>query len=121
MPTEKFGIENLKKVMAFGVAIGKEVATDLTDSKLTFLEVIQLATQLAGIGELVKNKEAIIEEAKDLTIAEIEELVTGVGDAINNEKVTAVIEHALGVIVSVAALIQDFKKEATPETPETPE
>lgn len=120
MATEKFGIENLQKVLNFGVTIGTHVSDDLKDSKLTFLEVIQLATELAAVSDFVKNKDAIIAEAKDLSIAEIETLVKGVGDAINNEKVTAVIEHALGVVVSVAALIQDFRKPDAETPPTTP-
>lgn len=114
MSAEKFGIENLQKVVSFGVTIGTALSEDLKDNKLSFLEVIQLATELSGVSDLLKNKDAIIQEAKDLSIDEVETLVKSVEGAINNAQVTAVIEHGLGVIVSVAALIQDFQKPAAP-------
>lgn len=106
---EKFGIENLQKVFTFGVTLGKAISTDLADNNLTLTELFGLVAQLSVIPDLLKNKDAIIAEAKDLSITEIQTLVQSIEGVITNQKVVAIIEHALDVATSIYALIQDFQ------------
>lgn len=110
MADEKFGIENLKAVLKFGVTIGKNIADDLSDNKLSFGEVLGLAAQLGQITDFVANKDAIINEAKDLSFDEIKELVAEIEGVITNEEVVATIEDAIAVIVAAKNLIERFTK-----------
>ena len=121
MAEEKFGIENLQKLLTFGVNLGTSISEDSKDG-FNLNDVFNLLPQLMQIPDFVKNKEAIINEAKDLSLPEIQQLVTSVNGVIKDEHVVNIITHALNVAVSVIALIQDFKTtqvapEATPETP----
>jgi len=111
MAEEKFGIENLQKVLSFGVGLATSVVADSKDG-FNINDVFQLLPQLMQIPDFIKNKDAIINEAKDLSIAEIEQLVASVNGVIKNEHVSSIIEHALSVAVSVTALVQDFTKAA---------
>lgn len=108
MADEKFGIENLKAVLKFGVTLGKNISDDLADKKLSFGEVLGLAAQLGQISDFVANKDAIIAEAKDLSFDEIKELVAEVEQVITNEEVVATIEDAIAVIIAAKNLIERF-------------
>lgn len=121
MAEEKFGIENLQKLLTFGVNLGTSISEDSKDG-FNLNDVFNLLPQLIQIPDFVKNKEAIINEAKDLSLPEIQQLVASVNGVIKDEHVVNIITHALNIAVSVIALIQDFKTtqvapEATPETP----
>lgn len=109
MTEEKFGIENLKVVLALGVSVGKQAASSLEDGKITFQESIQMALSLVPVGDLLKRKEDILNEAKDLSMAEIEELVASVQGAITNEKVVATIGYGLDIAIAVTGLIELYK------------
>lgn len=108
MAEEKFGIENLQKVLTFGVGLGSAIVADAKDG-FNLNDVFQLLPQLMQIPELIKNKEAIINEAKDLSMTEIQQLVASVNGVIKDEHVVNIIEHALSVAVAAVALVQDFK------------
>lgn len=105
MADEKFGIENLKAVLQFGLTLGKTLSTDLSDSNLTFPEILGLVAQLGQVSDFVKNKDAIIQEAKDLSVAEVAQLATLVEGGITNEKIVGTIENALNILVGVKNLI----------------
>lgn len=109
---EKFGIENLKKVLDFGIKIGKEVASDLEDNKFSLSEGIALAAQFGAVSDLIAKKDDIINEAKDLSLDEIKELIKDVEGELTSEKVVAIIENALSVIVGAKNLIEIFTKKA---------
>lgn len=113
MAEEKFGIENLQKVLSLGVALSTGIINDAKDG-FNLNDVFKELPLLMQIPDLLKNKDAIVNEAKDLSLPEIETLVKSVEGVINNEQVTSVIEHGLSVIVSVVALVEDFKSKAAP-------
>ena len=121
---EKFGIENLQKLLSFGVNLGTSVVSESKDG-FNLNDVFNLLPQLMQIPDFIKNKDTIINEAKDLSIEEIKQLVGAVNGVIKDEHVVSIITNALNVAVSVVALVQDFKaiqetKEPEPGTPETP-
>lgn len=109
---EKFGIENLKKVLAFGIKVGTDISADLEDGKISLQEGLGLIPDLMGLPDLIANKQAIIDEAKDLSTDEIKELATYAEGAINEESVVATIEDALNLIISAKNLIVRFTKKA---------
>ncbi|MEO9145076.1 MAG: hypothetical protein ABI237_05915 [Ginsengibacter sp.] len=125
MSNEKFGIENLKKLVAFGVAFGASISADLADGKFTLSEGIALLPQLMAIPDLVASKDAIINEAKDLSIDEVNELVAGI-EGVTSENVTGIISDALTFIVAGKNLVERFTNKpaaadpAAPVAPATP-
>lgn len=118
MADEKFGIENIKKVVIFGATVGKSISDDLADNKITLQEVLALIPSLMSIPDLIANKQAIIDEAKDLSFDEIKEVVAAVEGSITNENVVGTIEDALNFIIAGKNLVERFSKKA--ETPEPP-
>ena len=121
---EKFGIENLQKLLSFGVNLGTSISAESKDG-FNLNDIFNLLPQLMQIPDFIKNKDTIINEAKDLSIEEIKQLVGAVNGVIKDEHVVSIITNALNVAVSVVALVQDFKaiqetKEPEPGTPETP-
>lgn len=107
---EKFGIENLKAVLSFGIAFGKNIAGSLEDGKFTFAEILALLPQISEVPNFIAKKEDILNELKDLSTAEIEELVASVEGAITNANIIATIEDALNIAVATKNLIERFKK-----------
>lgn len=110
MADEKFGIENLKLVFKFGVSFGKAVATDLEDHKITFLEGMGLVAQLSQVQDFVANKDAILNEAKDLSFAEIQEIAKEVEGVFTNKDVVDTIEDGLSIAVAIKNSIERFSK-----------
>lgn len=111
MADEKFGIENLKKLVSFGVTIGKNISDDLQDDKFTLQEGLALLPQLMSIPDIINSKDAIISEAKDLSIDEVGELVDGIEGA-TSENVVGIIEDALTFIVAGKNLVERFTNKA---------
>jgi hypothetical protein len=108
---EKFGIDNLKKVVSFGVTIGKNISDDLSDDKFTLQEGLALLPQLMSIPDIINSKDAIINEAKDLSIDEVGQLIDGIEGA-TSENVVGIIEDALTFIVAGKNLVERFTKKA---------
>lgn len=109
MAEEKFGIENLQKLLELGITVGKQASVALEDGKVTFSEGIALALALSPIGDLVAKKDDIINEAKDLSTEEIEKLVAQVQGGITNDKVVATIGYGLNIYIAVMGLVDLYK------------
>lgn len=112
MSEEKFGVENLQKVLKFGVDFSTAVIADAKDG-FNFNDIIQLLPQLMQITDFIKNKDAIINEAKDLSFVEIQELVKSVEGVIKDEQVVSIIENALAFVVAGVNLVNNFTHKAT--------
>lgn len=105
------GIENLKKLIAAGLNFGKSAAAALADKKISFFEAIGLipeAFALVGVGKTWVEVQA---EISELDEAEKLELKQFVSDEFNipNDKLEVFIENAIQQIVSLNALIIEFK------------
>ena len=110
MAEEKLGIENLEKVLQFGVQVGKQLTDDLSDKKITFSEVIALIPSFMSLPDFIAKKDAIVAEAKDLSLEEVKQLVDAVDGVFADEEVVAIIEDALNFVVSAKNLIERFTK-----------
>lgn len=110
---EKVGIETLQQVLAFGVKIGKEITADLADGKFTFAEALNLLPDFIALPDLISKKDAIIAEAKDLSLAEVDALVAGVGGVVTSADVLGTITDALNFVVAGKNLVERFTKKAT--------
>ncbi|MGN6803908.1 MAG: hypothetical protein ACTHJN_18560 [Ginsengibacter sp.] len=67
---------------------------------------------LMQIPDLVKNKQAILDEVKDLSVDEIAVLINSVKDSalITSDKVKEIISNAVNILQAVAKLIGIFKQ-----------
>jgi hypothetical protein len=105
------GIENLKKLLNAGLNFGKSAAKALEDKKVSFFEAIGLVPEvfaLIGIGKTWSEVQAEINDLEDDEKDEIYDYVKTEFD-IPNDKVETFIESALMNIISLNALIYQFK------------
>ena len=105
---EKYGIEALKSVLSFGITIGQSLSSDLADKKLSLTEIIGLVPQFLELPNLVAQKDEIINEAKDLSLDEVKELVGSFNGVITNENLVGTIEDILTLVVAAKNVIERF-------------
>lgn len=118
MADETVGTENLKKAAAFLVTLGTSIKNALADGKVDLVEIVSILPNLALIPALVESKDAIVNEAKNLSVKKVQDLEsTYVG--VGSESVTNTITNLLFVLVSVQSLYATFstKKEIAPVQP----
>lgn len=113
---QEVGIENLKKVVVLAASIWNNVAGALQDKKYTIPEMLSLLPYLGSVTEIVQNKDAIINEAKNLTLAKVKDLIASVEAQIADKAVLTKIENALNAAIAIKVVIQDYAHKAT-ETP----
>lgn len=111
---EKFGIENLKEVVLFGVRIGKQVAEDLKDKKMSIAEILALVPPIMQIPTFLEKKDLIVQEAEDLSVAEVDQIVAAVKSeqVLTKQDVIDTIKDSLNIVVSVKNLIIRYGKKA---------
>ena len=105
------GIDNLKKLLKAGLDFGKSAAKALGDKKVSFFEAVGLIPEvfaLIGVGKTWSDVQAEINDLDDAEKAEINQYVQDEFD-IPNQKVEIFIEHSLTQIISLNALIYEFK------------
>lgn len=110
MSEEKYGIENLKKVISFGVSLSKAIADDVKDKKFSFTEILALLPEFLQVQDFLQHKDDIVNEAKDLSLDEIKQLVSGIEGAIDNAKVSDFIEATLSFVISGKNVIEASKE-----------
>lgn len=71
---EKFAIDNLKKVLNFGISFGLHLSTEFKDG-FDYTKIFGLVPDLMQIPDLLKSKQAIMDEVKDLSVDEIATLI----------------------------------------------
>jgi hypothetical protein len=109
---QEVGIENLKKVVILAASVWNKVSLALQDNKYTFAEMLTLVPDLAGIGDIVQSKDAIVNEAKNLTLPKVKDLIASVDAQISDKVILAKIENAINAAVSISVLIQDYTTKA---------
>lgn len=105
MEDEKFGIEDFKKVLKLYGDLKKWYETSNADGKITMDEYFQLVSQANAIQDIVQSREAVIEQAKDLSLAEVQELKPAL-EALGNPDVVRVATVVLNFVVSAKDLIE---------------
>lgn len=111
---EKLGIATLSEVVVFGTKLGKTITDDLADKKISFSEVLALIPEFMKIPDFIAKKDTILAEAKDLSVDEVKQISTVLGETITNEKIVATVENVLVIAVSVRNLIDMYSKKTTP-------
>jgi len=109
---EKFGIENVKKFIAFGVGLGMSFEDALKDGKITLKDYVLFVDDVMKIPGIVGGAKHLKEELTDFTPEERAELIVWFKDEfdIENDKVEEVIEKAIdaatGMVLTVDASIE---------------
>lgn len=111
---ETLGIDDLKQVFVLGIKVGKDLSADLKDGALSFSEGLSLALDFSTVPDLLAKKEAIIAQAKDLSVDEVKELTTLVEGSITNQDIVDTINDGLALLQIVHNLVVRFGKPAAP-------
>lgn len=107
---EKFGVENLKKVVSFGCGLTGQIAESLKDG-WQWTDALSFVDEMAAIPGVVKTLPAVKQELSDLSTTEREELHAYIVEKfdIPNDKVEAFVENAIGVALNVLSLVEKWK------------
>lgn len=105
------GVENIKRLLKVGLDFGQKAAKALEDKKVSFFEAIGLIPEVFSVIGVAKSWSEVQNELNDLTDEEKKEIEDYVASefSIPNEKVKTFIQHALMQVISVNALINEFK------------
>jgi hypothetical protein len=106
MNVEQLGVEDLQPLFVWGVTLGKEISDDLADKKLSVQEGIGLLDNFMQVPNLLEKKDAIIEQAKDLSLDEVNQIVSSVEGNFTKEEVVETIHDALNWIVATKNMIE---------------
>lgn len=109
--------ENLKKVV---LLVTKTVSTGEAAFKDGFqwTDIFTFVPELSQIPEIIKNKQALADEVKNLTPADLKDLATYIETnlVLENKKTEDIIESVIEILVSVFALVSKLRP-AAPATP----
>lgn len=105
------GTDNLKKLLKAGLDFGKSAAKALADKKISFFEAVGLIPEVFQLVGIAKTWDEVQQEIDDLDDAEKQDIYDFVSNEfdIPNNKVESFIEHALMNVISLNALIYEFK------------
>jgi hypothetical protein len=105
------GIENLKRAALLAIRFGQQIEESSKDG-FKVSDLFSFIDEFAAIPAVVESKQAIIDEFKDLTPQERNELIAYVEAELKleNKKTEEIIEAALGVMISLLTLIEKLKK-----------
>ncbi len=105
------GIDKLKALLKAGLQFGKSAAKALEDKKVSFFEAIGLIPEVFAIVGVAKTWAEVQAEISDLDEDEKDEINQFVSDEfdIPNDKVEIFIKHSLAQIISLNALVYEFK------------
>lgn len=106
MTTETYGIDRLKQAVHLAIAIPVQ-ATKTIKNKFQFFDILAFIDELKDLAELIKNKNIVGLQLKDLTEAERLELLEFAKSEfdIPDDQLEGFIEDALGWVNSTVSLI----------------
>lgn len=96
---EKFGIENIKKFIAFGFGLGTSVDDAMQDGKITFKDYVLFIDDVMKVPGVIGGAKHLKNELGDFSPDERLALTTWVKNEfdIKNDKVEEVIEKSIDV------------------------
>jgi len=109
---QKFGINNLKKMVGFSLSFTQELSQALADGKFRWIEAFGFIDELLQIEGIVKawpDIKAELNELNAVETAELNEFVTA-NFQVENIPVEDAVKNSLAFVVSAVALIEGFKK-----------
>lgn len=109
---ENLGIENLKKALHVGIAVGMTTAGALEDKKITLAEAFSFVPHLMEIPNVVSALPQIKAEIADLDADErtaLNDYIQRTFD-IANDKLEAVIEKGIAIVISLLDFASLYKQ-----------
>lgn len=108
---QKFGIENLKKMVGFSCSFTQELSEALADGKFKWVEAFGFINELMQISDVAKSWPAIKQELSELSLDERTELNEFVEDNFDlvNTHVEDIVKNSLAFAISAVALVEAFK------------
>jgi urease gamma subunit len=111
---EQFGTELIEKTFDVLIEIGQGVEKRLADDgKINIPEAISLAVEtFPDIYNVARNAKDLVAEFKDWSVEERELVLAKVAVKfdLENDKVEAMIEDGLALLVAISAYIKHFRK-----------
>ena len=106
-------IKELKEIVKFAIEMGEAVDKALVDKKFDVSELGLLIAPLMQIGPAFEGLDKVGGEIKDLSEAEMAELVAYVKDELDleNDKIETIVEKSIEVGSCIYSLVKLFKKE----------
>jgi hypothetical protein len=111
MGTEiKYGVENIKKVVSFGLGIAKDVSTAQADGKINVKDSLLFVDDVIKIPSVIAAAAQVKNEYLDMDSAERSEIDQFVRDSIDNPDadVADLIADAFRVAIDASVLVQDI-------------
>jgi len=106
--TTPVGTDSLKAVLVLGAQLESLIASDLADKKLSLTEIMGLVPYLLQLPTIIAQKDAIIEQAKSLSLDQVKDLVNSVKGSVTDTNVIDTIIDVLNFIVSAKAVYLRF-------------
>lgn len=105
-----YGIDNLKKLIKFALDFTEQIATSTKDG-WQWTDSFSFIDEVAQIPGVIKSWDAIRKELGELSDDERKELNDWVAEDfdIEDDRVEAMIEHALQLAINAIALVDEFK------------
>ena len=104
-------MEDLKKVLKFGIELGESLEMALDDGKLGVEDFATLIKPLMGAPSAMSSIKAAVEEIKHLDAVKMDELQKYVEQELDlkNDKIEAVIEKSVKAVEMLFELVELFK------------
>lgn len=105
------GIENLKKAATLAIRFGQQIET-AAEGGFKLADLFGFIDEFSAIPEVVNNKQAIVDEFKDLDSTERAELVAYIEQTLDlkNDRLEGIIESGLELVLAILVLVDKLKK-----------
>lgn len=109
MPEEKFGIENVKKIIAYGMEYAEDIRKVKEDGQFKAREVVYFIDNVIKLPGILKSIDEFVDEALDISDAENQELRNWfmAEYGVVEDKVDALMRIALKSAVSYAHSVEN--------------
>ena len=103
---QKFGTKTIKKAIAVGIDISHSIVKALKDKKFTFFETVGVASKAFPIAEIIREREAFLNELSELSEDEKKELKDWVKQEydIPDDRVEQTIEKSITALLNITDL-----------------
>lgn len=117
------GIENLKFAILWAISVANQTAEALEDGKFRLFEIFGFVDEAKGLADLAPKIPEAVEEFKDLTTEEKNELVVYVGRMLNigKEEAEYAVKVTIDQLITTYISIQAWRAIAKGERPNLPE
>lgn len=109
MAEEKFGVEDIRKVLVLYADVKKWYLSSIEDGKITIDEYFQLLAEAKAIQDVIANAKAVKDQAIDLSIDEVKSLEKEI-QALGGGNLPEIIEEILVFLVAGKAVVARIMK-----------